>query len=409
MTRTPTRDLFAQGLQVTEIEESDEWGMDRNEGIGGSEAGSVLGLNKYHTALDLLEEKVTRTSLREFSEAQELRMDCGHALEALTLKTFATKELKIPYTISLEDLDAADSLGHLSKHLFVNPRWAFAFAHVDGLYRLNDELGIVDAKASFRDPWQEVPEYYIAQLAHYNAVIGGHIGYIAGMFMDHPYPRPRGYRFDFTAEQLKLVMKAEALFWKYVVKMRGGYSPGQEELRWLESTLAQMGEEFMAGVESAPDPDAAETISIVLAREDKELLVRYAALKQEGKALYTEIEAIGEYFKKASKVPNVSFVSEDGTELAKKSTIQKNSLDREAMVEAGVPVDAFYTTSPQTSLNMKKALKNLAASVENTLNAGEPRTDLLIEVPLQLDDLADYEVVTPSRQDRIPQPENAFS
>ena len=74
-----------------------------------------------------------------------------------------------------------------------------------------------------------------------------------------------------------------------------------------------------------------------------------------------------------------------------------------------MPVDAFYTTSPQTSLNMKKALKNLAASVENTLNAGEPRTDLLIEVQLQLDDLADYEVVTPSRQDRIPQPENAFS
>ena len=391
MTRVPIKDLFAQGLQITEIEDDDEWGMDRNEGIGGSEAGSVLGLNKYHTALDLLEEKVTRTSLQVFTEAQELRMACGHALEALTLRGFAAKELKVPYTTSLDDLDNADGLAHLTKVLFVNPKFPFAFAHVDGLYRLNDELGIVDAKVSFRSPWQEVPEYYIAQLAHYSAVIGSSVGYISAMFQDHPYPVPKEYRFDFTPEQLKLVMRAEALFWSYVEKMRAGYQPRGKELDWLEATLSQMGEEFMSGVEK-PETGTQGAETVVVDPDDLALLVRYAALKEEAKNVYAEIDAIGEYLKKSSESDNVSFVSQDGSVLAKKATVEMKSLDREAMVEAGIPVEAFYTAKPQTRLTKTKALDKLASEASLNQKADDVIPEGLLQLFPSPDDLADQDL-----------------
>ena len=361
MNRVTTKELFAKDLSITEIDDNDEWGMDRNEGIGGSEAGSVLGLNKYHTALDLLEEKVSRRSIREFSQAQELRMDCGHALEELALRKFADKELGLPYVTSLDDLDKADGLGHLSKFLFINPRFKFAFAHVDGLYRLNDQLGIVDGKVSFRPPWQEVPEYYIAQLAHYNAVIGGNVGYIAAMFMDHPYPVPMEYRFDFTPEKLLTVMRAEAIFWNYVTKIRNGDHVSDEELNKVESRLSELGEQFMEGIDTN-SLKAAEIIeTVIVADEDRDLLIRYEELKGQKSLVMQEFETISTHFKGNTEAANVSFVTSDGTVLAKKSTIDSKSLDRDAMVEAGVPIDEFFTTKPQARFTTTKALTKLAA------------------------------------------------
>ncbi len=361
MDRASIKELFAEGLTIIKIDADDEWGMDRNEGIGGSEAGSVLGLNKYHTALDLLEEKVTRSSIREFSEAQELRMDCGHALEELTLRKFATKELNLPYTTSLEDLDKTDGLGHLSKLLFINPRFKFAFAHVDGLYRLNDQLGIVDGKVSFRSPWPEVPEYYIAQLAHYNAVIGGNVGYIAAMFMDQPYPVPMEYRFDFSPEKLLIVMRAEAIFWNYVVKLRSGEHVSDGELNKLESRLSELGEQFMDGIDTNPLKADEVIETVVVPDEEKNLLIRYEDLKTQKSLLMQEFDTISTHFKGSREAANVSFVTSDGTVLAKKSTIAAKSLDRDAMVEAGVPVDKFFTTKPQARFTTTKALTKLAS------------------------------------------------
>jgi len=384
MDRASIKELFAEGLTIIKIDADDEWGMDRNEGIGGSEAGSVLGLNKYHTALDLLEEKVTRSSIREFSEAQELRMDCGHALEELTLRKFAAKELNLPYTTSLEDLDKTDALGHLSKVLFINPRFKFAFAHVDGLYRLNDQLGIVDGKVSFRSPWPEVPEYYIAQLAHYNAVIGGNVGYIAAMFMDHPYPVPMEYRFDFSPEKLLTVMRAEAIFWNYVLKLRSGEHVSDGELNKVEFRLSELGEQFMDGINTNPlkVDDAIETV--VVPDEDKNLLIRYEDLKTQKSLLLQEFDTISTHFKGNTEAANVSFVTSDGTVLAKKSTIDSKSLDRDAMVEAGVPVDKFFTTKPQARFTTTKALTKLAAEKVKKEESSSANTEDFLETLLNL-------------------------
>ncbi len=364
MPRPSMRELLAKDLAIMQIRQGDEWGMDRNDGIGGSEAGSVLGLNKYHSAMDLLQEKVTRTQLREFTEAQQLRLDVGHAQEALVLKTFARRELDLGYTTSLEDLDHTDMLAHPSSYLFVNPRFKFAFAHVDGLYRLGDEIGIADAKTSFRDPWSEVPEYYIAQLAHYSAILGCNVGYIAAMFQAPPYPTPIEYRFDFTPDQLRLVMAAEAIFWKCVTDIRAGISVSEKELAALESRLSTLGEEFISGIDTSATQasEGAETITVT--DRDVELLLRYQELKSQSRLLYAEIDAIAENLNRRADSPNVSFVAPDGTELAKKTSLSTRDLDRGAMVEAGIPIEEFFAATSKSRLTTTKALAKLSSPAQ---------------------------------------------
>ncbi len=361
MPRASMRGLLAKDLAIIRIGDDDEWGMDRNDGIGGSEAGSVLGLNKYHSAMDLLQEKVTRTPFREFTEAQQLRLDVGHAQEALVLKTFARRELDLTYTTSFEDLEATDVLAHLSDYLFVNLRFKFAFAHIDGLYRLGDEIGIADAKTSFREPWTEVPEYYIAQLAHYNAILGCNVGYIAAMFQAPPYPVPMEYRFDFTPDQLRLVMAAEAIFWKCVTDIRSGTSVSEKELAALESRLGTLGKEFISGIDTSATQAVEGSETITVTDRDVELLLRYQELKSQSRLLYAEIDAIAENLNRRADSPNISFVAPDGTELAKKTSVSTQNLDRDAMVEAGIPIQEFYTTTSKSRLTTTKALAKLSS------------------------------------------------
>ena len=361
MPRPSMRELLAKDLTIIPIGDDDEWGMDRNDGIGGSEAGSVLGLNKYHSAMDLLQEKVTRTQLREFTQAQQLRLDVGHAQEALVLKTFARRELDLAYTTSLEDLDHTDMLAHPSSYLFVNPRFKFAFAHIDGLYRLGEEIGIADAKTSFREPWTEVPEYYVAQLAHYNAILGCNVGYIAAMFQAPPYPTPMEYRFDFTPDQLRLLMAAEAIFWNAVTEIRSGVDFSDRELVSLETRLSELGEAFISGIDISATQASEGAETITATERDIELLLRYQELKSQSRLLYAEIDAITENLNRRANSPNISFVAPDGTELAKKTSVSTQNLDRDAMVEAGIPIQEFYTTTSKSRLTTTKALAKLSS------------------------------------------------
>ena len=356
--RAPTQQLLDPDLQTLRIEAGDDWGLDRSQGIGGSESGSVLGLNKYRGTLELLEEKITGKT-QEFTQAQELRMACGHALELLTLQTFAREVLEVPYCEDLEDLDHSDGLTRPDRYLYLNPRHPFAFAHIDGLYRAKGEIGIVDAKVSFRSPWSEAPEYYITQLAHYCAVLGVNVGFIAGMFMDQPFPIPQHYRIDFLPAQLELVMKAERIFWNGVTAIRNGAVPSESRLGAFEQRLGMMGEEFMAGIEVPTLDDRANSATVTVNNEELVSLQRYAELKNQVRLAYREIGEISDGLKEAVDAPNISFVLPDGTLAAKKTTIITNVLDKGALADAGIPVDAFYTPSEQMRLTTTKALTKL--------------------------------------------------
>ena len=117
----------------------------------------------------------------------------------------------------------------------------------------------------------------------------------------------------------------------------------------------------MDGIDTNPLKVDEVIETVVVPDDDKNLLIRYEDLKTQKSLLMQEFDTISTHFKGNTEAANVSFVTSDGMVLAKKSTIAAKSLDRDAMVEAGVPVDKFFTTKPQARFTTTKALSKLVA------------------------------------------------
>ena len=71
--------------------QNEEWLKARKEGIGGSEAGTILGLNHYSTIQELMYDKLSDNVKKEVSPEQQYTLDFGHVLEPLMLNVYAAK------------------------------------------------------------------------------------------------------------------------------------------------------------------------------------------------------------------------------------------------------------------------------------------------------------------------------
>lgn len=354
---TSLRSLLATDLRISRMKS--EWGMDRNDGIGGSEAGSLLGLNKYKSPEELLEEKITRTSNVVFTPDQQLRMDCGHSLESLTLATFAEQTLGVPYVdAEINLLNLGDGLAHPSQFLFINSNFPFAFAHIDGLYRIGDTVGIADAKVSFRDPWPEVPEYYIAQLAHYGAVLGITESWIAAMFMTNPYPVPGRYQFHISQHNLDLVMQAEGLFWGIVDAHRNGNPLSEGQKRSILDRCRSIGDEFLSSVYADNPAEVLDSnaVTYVVDPEDVAMIIKYKELKKKVGEFSEEVSAIKEYLDTTYGAMDAILVDANGIEVAKRKSYVQKRIDTDSMVEVGFPVEHFYKEQKYSRLTISKQL-----------------------------------------------------
>lgn len=130
-----------------------EWLALRYEGIGGSDASAIMGLNPYKKIEALLHEKVHRTS-RPLSGAH---IDFGKMLEPLLLKDL--------------DTHMGDELGTLR-----SKEHPFMLANIDGYYARGPMISGVEIKTTSQKSskhWRSgVPASYECQLQHYLAVSG---------------------------------------------------------------------------------------------------------------------------------------------------------------------------------------------------------------------------------------------
>ena len=141
----------------------EEWLEFRRQGIGGSDAASVLGISPFRTGVDLYYDKLGLPV--ENSEENWVAMEMGHLLEDLVARIFEKKTgLKVcpmPF-------------------LFQHPDHPWMLANVDRLVTLPDgRTAILEIKTTnynARDKWEYdgkpiVPQYYEAQARHYMAVM----------------------------------------------------------------------------------------------------------------------------------------------------------------------------------------------------------------------------------------------
>ncbi|HAB8189965.1 TPA_asm: hypothetical protein GYQ97_13715 [Listeria monocytogenes] len=151
---------------LTSIKDMDrtQWLLTRRQGIGGSDAGIIMGLNKYKTAFELWLDK-TGQILPDESAGEAAYW--GNQMEEVVAKEFEKRTGKKV---------------RRSNMMYQHPEHDFMLANVDRFIVGEDALlECKTASAYLAKEWEsdEVPATYLVQIQHYLTVTGKSKAYVA--------------------------------------------------------------------------------------------------------------------------------------------------------------------------------------------------------------------------------------
>lgn len=201
---------------IIKINSREEWLKARQaQGIGGSEAGAILGMNKYQTNVDLWELKTGRKEPPDLSDNKAVQF--GKFAEPLLRELF--KQDYPEYKVEYHEFD-----------LFVNDKYPFIFATLDGELTAPDgSRGILEIKTTTiqnKMQWEQwdgrVPDSYYVQILHQLAATGWDFAILKAYIRYHVDGEVRisirHYRIERSEEQnnIDYLIAAETKFWKQV-------------------------------------------------------------------------------------------------------------------------------------------------------------------------------------------------
>ena len=180
--------------------QSPEWHELRARGIGGSEVGTICGLNPWESAYTLWAKKTGRI---ESNIPQTDAMEWGTRLEPVIIDKFAD---------SHPELNVIRNVGTWAS----NER-DWQIANPDALYEAPDgSLGLIEVKtARYEDAWANgVPAHYQAQVQWYLQTLGLPHAYVVVLFSGSRYSE-----FEVVADQFEQDMNLKAVedFRRYVL------------------------------------------------------------------------------------------------------------------------------------------------------------------------------------------------
>lgn len=193
-------DAVADRLPFTEEADRQQWLNARTAGLGGSDAGTVLGLNKYSSRFKLWLEKTGQVEAPDLSDSEVIYW--GKTLETVIVSEFS-RRARVP--VWRPDC------------MFRSRQRPWQLASVDAITLAPDtgELALFEAKTAgffMREEWdgEALPPSYEAQIYHYAAVTGINRAFVACLvagqrFVWKEVPIDR----DVVAE----VCEAERKFW----------------------------------------------------------------------------------------------------------------------------------------------------------------------------------------------------
>ena len=164
VTRATLRGSFASNTP--------EWHALRATGIGGSEVGTICGLNKWESPFTLWAKKTGRI---ESSIPTSEAMEWGTRLEPTILDKFEDEH---------PELTVLRNVGTWS-----DPNYPWALANPDAIYVRDGKYGIIEVKtAQFEDDWSDgVPAYYRTQVLWYLSIFGYEHAYVTALFHGNRY------------------------------------------------------------------------------------------------------------------------------------------------------------------------------------------------------------------------------
>ena len=201
---------------IIKINSREEWLKARqNQGIGGSEAGCILGKNKYKTNIDLWQEKTGRKEQPDLSNNSAVQF--GKFAEPLLRELF--KQDYPDYVVDYHEFD-----------LYVNDKYPFIFATLDGEITTADgKRGILEIKTTTIqnklqwDDWDnKIPDSYYVQILHQLAATGWDFAilkaYIRYYVDGEVRVTIRHYRINREDVQADIdyLIEQESIFWRQV-------------------------------------------------------------------------------------------------------------------------------------------------------------------------------------------------
>lgn len=201
---------------ILKIESKKEWLEERKKGIGGSDAGSVIGVNRYKTNIMLWEEKTGIAEPEDISDKPAVE--------------FGKKaELHIRELFKLDYLDYY-VVDYHEFYMHFNDEYPFIFATLDGeLTDMYGRKGILEIKTttlhnvSQWGEWRDkIPDAYYAQVLHQLAATGWDFAilraYIRYFENDNFKVTIRDYHIERNDVQADIdyLVQRESAFWKDV-------------------------------------------------------------------------------------------------------------------------------------------------------------------------------------------------
>lgn len=181
----------------------EEWKQLRTHSIGGSDCGTILGMNNYESPFTLWQKKLWADDYEE-DISDKIQIKFGNYNEQFVAKLFEEKTGK-----------------KLRKHnkMMYHKDYDFISANVDRV--VIGENALLECKTTsefLKDKWKDgnVPASYMAQCYHYMAVTGVEVVYIAVLFGNSEFHYETIERDE---EIINDIINAEVEFWnEYIVK-----------------------------------------------------------------------------------------------------------------------------------------------------------------------------------------------
>jgi len=180
----------------------EEWLRCRKQGIGGSDAGAVCGVNPYVSPATVYADKTSEEIRIEDNES----MRQGRDFEDYVAKRFC---------------EATGLKVRRSNMMYQHPDYPWMLADVDRLI-CGEKAGLEckTASAFSSDKWRDIsslPDYYMVQCQHYMAVMDWPYMYLACVVLGKDFAY---YRIDRNNEMIQNIIQLEKYFWEENVMKR---------------------------------------------------------------------------------------------------------------------------------------------------------------------------------------------
>lgn len=177
----------------------EEWREARKRGVGGSDVGSILGINPWSSPLEVWLVKTGRAEAPDLSGKESV--EWGNRLEPLVAEKFADMHPEL--TVRRKNCT------------MVSKTRPWAFANIDRELRdAEGNRGILEIKtAGLRsaDQWVfGVPEFYMCQVQHYLSVTGWDFAWVAVLVGGQEY---REYLVQRDEDDIEAIDQAVDSFW----------------------------------------------------------------------------------------------------------------------------------------------------------------------------------------------------